>query len=137
VPHTAAAFVIDSQEPRPNQLTSDAGIEYGLLVISKTFSGSIEGTGTVEMLFTRTPRESSFAGAGYVALERITGTVDGHRGSFALLHIATIDEQQTNWGRWIISPGSGTGELAGITGSGRIDIADDGSHSLQLDYELA
>ena len=137
MPHLTAAFVIDSQEPRPNQLTTDAGIEFGLLLIAKTFTGAIDGTSTVEMLFTRTPREGSFAGAGYVALERITGTVDGRRGSFALLHISTIDEQGTSWGRWIISPGSGTGELAGISGSGRIDIADDGAHSLQLDYELA
>jgi hypothetical protein len=136
VPHTTAAFVIDSQEPRPAELGGDAGIDYGLLLISKTFTGSIEGTGTVEMLFTRSPRDGSFAG-GYVALERITGVVDGRTGSFALLHIATIDEQGANWGRWIISPGSGTRELAGITGSGRIDIAEDGAHSLQLDYELA
>jgi len=41
------------------------------------------------------------------------------------------------WGLWIISPGSGTGEMAGITGTGRIDIAEDGAHSLQLDHELA
>jgi hypothetical protein len=137
VPQTTAEFVIESQEPLASAFTSEAGVDYGLLRLSKGFTGGIEATSTVEMLFTRTPREDgSFGGAGYVALERITGTVDGRSGSFALLHISTVDDGQSQWSRWPISPGSGTGELAGITGTGRIDIAEDGSHTLLLDYEL-
>ena len=108
--HTSAAFVIDVQQPRALDLADDSGVTYGALTLSKTFTGAIEGASTVEMLYTRTPGEDgSFLGAGYVALERITGSVDGRAGS---------------------------GELAGITGVGLITIGDDGSHTLHLDYEV-
>jgi Protein of unknown function (DUF3224) len=137
VPHTSAAFVIDSQEPRTLEFAEDAGVNYGGLKLRKTFSGAIAGTSIVEMLYTRTPgAEGSFAGAGYVALERIAGTVDGLTGSFVLLHISTVIGNEPPLSRYVISPGSGTGELADISGVGLITIADDGAHTLHLDYEV-
>lgn len=133
----SAAFVIDSQEPHSLDLPEGAGVTYGGLTLSKTFTGAIEGTSTVEMLYTRTPGEDgSFAGAGYVAMERITGSVDGRTGSFVLLHISTVLGNEPPLSRYLISPRSGTGELAGISGVGLITIGDDGSHRLHLDYEL-
>lgn len=89
------------------------------------------GTGSVEMLAAGGPS----GGAGYVALERITVTIGGRAGSFALLHVGTKDAAGS-WAKWPIVPGSGTGELAGIRGQGRIDIAEDGGHTFVLDYEL-
>ena len=90
------------------------------------------------MLYTRTPgADGSFAGAGYVALERISGIVDGHDGSFVLLHISTVVGNEPPLSRYLISPGSGTGGLAGMSGVGLITIDDDGSHTLHLDYELS
>jgi hypothetical protein len=137
VPHTSAAFVIESQEPRTLGFPKEGGVDYGGLKLSKTFTGAIEGTSSVEMLYTRTPGESgSFAGAGYVALERVSGSVDGHQGSFALLHISTVLGNEPPLSRYLISPGSGTAALAGISGVGLITIDDDGSHTLHLDYEL-
>lgn len=137
MPHTSAAFIIDSQKPREFEFAKDAGADYGGLELSKTFTGAIDGTSTVEMLYTRTPGEDgSFAGAGYVALERISATVDGREGSFALLHISTVVGNEPPLSRYLISPRSGTGELTGISGVGLITIADDGSHTLHLDYEL-
>lgn len=137
MPQTVAAFTIDTQEPQASAFGGDGGVDYGLMRLTKTFTGGITATSTVEMLYTRTPgADGGFAGAGYVALERITGLVDGRSGSFALLHISTVDTTQSQWSRWPISPGSGTGALAGIAGTGRIDIAKDGSHTLVLDYEL-
>jgi hypothetical protein len=137
MPHLRAAFVIDSSEPRALDFPGDTGIAYGSMKLSKTFTGAIEGTSTVEMLYTRTPREDgSFAGAGYVALERIAGRVDGRSGSFVLLHFSTVDGNDPDVSGYPISPGSGTGELAGISGKGLIEIAPDGSHTLHLDYEL-
>ena len=136
MPHTSAAFVIDSQQPRTFDLVDDTGVDYGGLTLSKTFTGAIEGTSTVEMLYTRTPGEDgSFAGAGYVALERIPASVDGRTGSFVLLHISTVLGKEPPLARYLISPGSGTGELAGISGVGLITIGDDGAHALHLDYE--
>jgi len=54
-----------------------------------------------------------------------------------LLHISTVLGQEPPLARYLISPGSGTGELAGISGVGLITIGDDASHALHLDYELA
>jgi hypothetical protein len=138
VPHTSAAFVIDSQEPHSLAFAPQAGIAYGGVTLAKTFTGAIEGTSTVEMLYTRTPgADGSFAGAGYVALERISGIVDGHDGSFVLLHISTVIGNEPPLSRYLISPGSGTAGLAGMSGVGLITIDDDGSHTLHLDYELS
>jgi hypothetical protein len=129
--------VIDSQEPHTLDFPTDAGVNYGRLTLSKTFTGAIEGTSSVEMVYTRTPgADGSFAGAGYVALERISGNVDGRHGSFVLLHISTVLGEDPPLARYVISPGSGTGELIGLTGVGLITIDPDGSHALHLDYEL-
>jgi hypothetical protein len=137
VPHTTAAFVIDSQQPQALEHPKDTGVDFGGLRLAKTFTGPIEGTSTVDMLYTRTPGDgASFAGAGYVALERIAGSVDGREGSFVLLHISTVLGNEPPLSRYLISPGSGTGALSGISGVGLITIADDGSHTLHLDYEL-
>ena len=135
--NTSALFVIDTQEPRKLGLPEGTGPVYGGMTLSKTFTGAIEGTSTVEMLYTRTPGEGgSFAGAGYVALERITGRVDGRTGSFVLLHISTVLGNEPPLSRYLISPRSGTGDLAGISGVGLITISDDGSHTLHLDYQI-
>ena len=137
MPHTSAAFVIDSQVPHTLAFASQTEVAYGGMTLAKTFTGAIEGTSTTEMLYTRTPGpDGSFAGAGYVALERISGIVDGHDGSFVLLHVSTVIGNEPPMSRDLISPGSGTGALAGMSGVGLITIDDDGSHTLHLDYEL-
>ena len=137
MPHTSAPFVINSQVPHTLAFASQTDVAYGGMTLAKTFSGAIEGTSTTEMLYTRTPGpDGSFAGAGYVALERISGIIDGHDGSFVLLHISTVIGNEPPLSRYLISPGSGTGALAGMSGVGLITIDDDGSHTLHLDYEL-
>jgi Protein of unknown function (DUF3224) len=107
------------------------GIHFGRARLSKTFHGALEGEGLVEMLSVR----SDEGAAGYAALERITGTLDGRSGSFAFLHMGTMSSGLT-WGQWRIVSGSGTGELATISGEGRIEISATGGHTLYLDYEL-
>jgi Protein of unknown function (DUF3224) len=74
-------------------------------------------------------------GAGYAAIEVVTGTLSGKKGSFALQHSATMD-QSGNKLSVIIVPGSGTGELNGITGTFDIKIAD-GQHSYDLEYTFS
>ncbi len=126
-----STFVLDSfdqQDPH-----SDVqGVAMARARIAKTFSGDLVGTGEVEMLSAR----GSSGGAGYVALERITATLAGRTGSFALLHIGTMGGG-TTWGKWPVVPGSGTGELEGISGEGQIERHGDGSHSFILDVEFA
>jgi len=131
MPIAVASFVLDSFDEEPAFL-EDPGVHYSRLHIAKTFRGDIEGQSTVEMLSVR----SESGAAGYVAVERIAGALHGRSGSFAVLHVGTM-AGETQWARWPIVPGSGTGELTRIVGEGRIEISADGAHEFHLDYELS
>ncbi|MGA8426739.1 MAG: DUF3224 domain-containing protein [Candidatus Dormiibacterota bacterium] len=131
MPQAVSPFQLDSFEEQP-PYARDEGVMYIRVQISKTFSGDLQAQGNVEMLSGR----AEPGGAGYVAVERIVGTLHGKRGSFALLHIGTM-QQSTPWAKWPIVPGSGGGELAGISGEARIEIDATGAHTLYLDYELS
>jgi hypothetical protein len=73
--------------------------------------------------------------AAYVGVERVTGRVNGRQGSFVYLHTATASGGSQS-ASWTVMSGSGSGELAGISGQIRIDNLPDGGHVLTLDYEL-
>ncbi|GHE15189.1 DUF3224 domain-containing protein [Streptomyces alanosinicus] len=80
------------------------------VTIRKRYQGVIEGTGVAEVLTAQ-----GSAGGGYVASERIEGTLDGRQGTFVIQHWGLADgPNQSSEGS--IVPHSGTGELAGITG---------------------
>jgi len=125
-----SSFTLDVFEQEDPYATVD-GVGYARSRIEKTFHGDLEATSTVEMLSVRGEGE----GAGYVALETVRGTLDGREGTFAILHAGTMVGEDV-WARWPISPGSGTGELAGIAGDATIEIAPDGAHTLLVDYTL-
>jgi hypothetical protein len=131
MPIAVCSFVLDSFDEEP-PFVEDPGVQYARVRIAKTFRGDIEAHSTVEMLSVRAENGS----AGYVAVERIAGSVQGRSGSFALLHIGTM-AGESQWARWPIVTGSGTGDLARITGEGRIEISAEGEHRLHLDYELS
>jgi hypothetical protein len=101
------------------------------LTIDKQFHGDLEGTSRGEMLATRTAVEGS---AGYVAMERVTGKLNGRSGSFSLQHSATMTRGAPQLSITVV-PDSGDGELEGIAGTMRIDIAD-GKHSYRFEYTL-
>lgn len=128
--NAVSPFQLDTFEPEA-PFADHEGVTYGRVQISKTFTGDLDASSRVEMLAVRADSE----GAGYVALERIEGALQGRRGTFALLHIGTMADQ-VPWAKWPIVPGSGTGELKGISGEARIEIDDAGRHTLFLDYEL-
>ncbi len=131
MPIAVSSFVLDSFDEEPPFL-EDPGVRYSRLRIAKTFQGDIEGRSTVEMLSVR----AETGAAGYVAVERIEGTVKGVSGSFAVLHMGTM-AGETQWARWPVVAGSGTGDLANINGEGRIEISPDGAHQFHLDYNLS
>jgi hypothetical protein len=131
MPIAVSSFILDSFDEEP-PFVEDPGVQYTRIRIAKTFRGDIEAQSTVEMLSVRAEN----GGAGYVAVERISGSVHGRSGSFAVLHAGTM-AGESQWARWPVVPGSGTGELARISGEGRIEIAHDGTHQLHLDYELS
>jgi hypothetical protein len=123
-------FTLDVVESDDPYSTID-GIAYARTRIEKTFGGDLDATSHVEMLSVRGEGD----GAGYVALETVRGSLHGRTGTFAILHAGTMTGDEV-WARWPISPGSGTGELEGLHGEVRIEIAPDGAHTLHLDYEL-
>jgi hypothetical protein len=126
--HAQGTFDIDSElEPPYDELE---GVVLARATIDKRFAGPLIATSRVHMLGARTPGQ----GAAYVALERITGALDGRRGSFVVTHVGVIDRGASSLTIAIV-PDSGTGELAGIAGSMTIEIIDK-QHHYGIDYTL-
>jgi hypothetical protein len=103
----------------------------GRMTIAKELHGDFEGTSTGQMLTSMTKTEGS---AGYVAIERMTGTLHGRTGSFDLHHLGIMN-RGTQQLTISVVPDSGTDQLTGITGTMTIKIAD-GKHSYEFDYNL-
>jgi Protein of unknown function (DUF3224) len=104
----------------------------GRMSIDKVFHGDLEATSKGQMLSTITEVKGS---AGYVAIERVTGTLQGRTGSFSLQHNATMNRGVPDL-NVIVIPDSGTGQLVGLAGKLNIIIAPDGKHSYEFDYTL-
>lgn len=103
----------------------------GRMTFTKTFHGALAGMAEGEMLTAGSPATGT---AGYVALERFDGTLDGRHGSFVMQHSGTMQAGRRELAI-VISPGSGTGELAGIAGTAVIDI-EGKQHRYTLRYTL-
>lgn len=112
------------------QSAADAPV--GRFGLDKKYSGDLEGTGIGEMLTGMTAVQGS---AGYVAIEKVTGSLAGRRGSFHLLHKGVMTRGAPSLSISVI-PDSGTGELAGLTGTMDIQVARDGSHNYTFAYRL-
>lgn len=108
------------------------GVSLGRVAIDKRFSGALEATSVVHMIGARTPVEGS---GGYVAVERVTGTLDGRSGSFVLLHTGVMTRGARALGVTVV-PDSGTGALKGLSGAMDIEIVA-GQHHYRFEYELA
>ncbi len=99
--------------------------------LTKRFAGELEGTSTGLLLAVHTETEGS---AAYVAMELVTGTLEGRRGSFTLQHFGTmnrgVDELRVQ-----VVPDSATGDLAGLCGQMKLERTSDG-HRYVFDYAL-
>src|SRR5271165_4091355 len=98
--------------------------------IDKQFHGDLEGTSKGEMLGAMTEVKGS---AGYVAIERVTGTLNGRSGTFVLQHSGTMTRGTQHMTITVV-PDSGTGGLAGISGSMTIIIKEGGKHFYEFEY---
>ena len=99
----------------------------------ESFRGDIEGRGTQELLVFYDGETSG----SYIGMERIDGRLGGRSGSFVLRHSGTFADGEVN-GVWSVIDGSGTGELSGLAGDGRIVHHDrTGLASYALVYEIA
>lgn len=124
--HAHGTFTVNMQP-----LTPAPAEGLGRFSIDKQIHGDLEATSKGEML---AGGDYKLGAAGYVAIELITGTLQGKHGSFALQHSATMDQSGQKM-TIIVVPGSGTGELKGIAGTFIIHI-DKGQHSYDMDYTL-
>lgn len=107
------------------------GSTLGQMSLDKKFHGDLEGTAKGTMLTAGTDVKGS---AGYVAIERVTGTLNGKTGSFVLQHSGTLT-RGAPLQNIVVVPDSGTGQLTGITGKFLVIIAD-GKHSYEFRYTL-
>ena len=101
--------------------------------LAKQFHGELEATSLGEML---TAMSTSVQGSGaYVAVERVTGTLGGRSGSFALHHTGVMNRGVPQLTITVV-PDSGSGELTGISGKLNIRIEAGGKHFYDFEYEL-
>jgi hypothetical protein len=105
----------------------------GRMTIDKQFQGDLAGTSKGQMVMASS--SSVNGSAGYVAIEKVTGTLNGRRGSFYLQHSGTMTRGAGDLTITVI-PDTGTDELAGLQGKMNIIIAD-GKHSYEFEFELA
>jgi hypothetical protein len=124
-----ASFDITTWDEQPYD--EHDGVKLSRTRVVKAFRGEIEGESTAELLMALAGEDA----AAYVGVERVTGRVNGRQGSFVYLHTATASGGSQS-ASWTVMAGSGSGELAGISGQIRIDNLPDGGHVLTLDYEL-
>lgn len=103
---------------------------HGRMTLAKTFHGGLTGTGEGEMLGSMGPDQSG----AYVAMERVRGALDGRNGTFMLVHRGIMDRGARELLITVV-PGSGTGELEGLTGIFHLTI-EGGEHRYVLDYTL-
>ncbi|HMF76987.1 MAG TPA: DUF3224 domain-containing protein [Bryobacteraceae bacterium] len=104
----------------------------GRMSIDKQFRGDLDAASKGEMLAAMTSVKGS---AGYVAMERVSGTLHGRAGTFILQHSSTMT-RGTPLQSVTVVPDSGSDQLAGLTGKMTILIAD-GKHSYDFEYALS
>ena len=103
----------------------------GRMSINKEISGDLVATTNGQMLSAGTETKGS---AGYVAIERVDGTLKGRKGSFTLQHSGTMNRGAPSLSVSVV-PDSGTGELVGLIGDFKI-IRAEGKHSYEFNYSL-
>jgi Protein of unknown function (DUF3224) len=130
--HAHGSFDVKIAPQSPDNDGSKAA-NLGRMTIDKQFHGDMEGTSKGEML---SAMSADVKNSGvYVALERVTGTVAGRKGSFVLHHTGLMDRGQQHLSIAVM-PDSGTDGLKGITGTMNITITPEGKHFYDFDYQL-
>lgn len=109
-----------------------SGFGLGRMVLDKRYHGPLAASGNGEMLSFRGAQPNS---AGYVAMERVEGMLEGMKGGFTLQHNGIMDRGTPSLSVLVV-PDSGSGDLTGL--SGKLDIRmENGKHYYSFDYVLA
>jgi hypothetical protein len=128
--HASGTFEVKLNVQKADNTAAESA-KLGRMSIEKQFHGDLEGTSAGEMLSVGTEVKGS---AGYVAMERVNGTLHGRTGTFALQHSGTMTRGEPQLNVTVV-PDSGTGELLGITGKLLINIVEK-KHFYEFDYTL-
>jgi len=127
--HASGAFEVKMTPQGPEDKAEGSTI--GRMSIEKQFHGDLEATSKGEMLSAMTDVKGS---AGYVAIERVTGTLKGRSGSFVLQHTGTMTRGAPELTITVV-PDSGSDQLVSLAGKMAIKIVD-GKHSYDFEYVL-
>lgn len=128
--HVAKGDFVVKLQPLPVEGQPE-GSSLGRMAIDKTITGDLVATTQGQMLSAMTAVKGS---AGYVAIERVQGTLNGKKGSFVLQHTGTMNKGAPSLSVTVV-PDSGTDELVGLSGEFRI-IQEQGRHSYEFSYSL-
>lgn len=129
--HASGPFEVKLTPQKPDSEGAQAA-NFSRMTADKQFHGDLEASSKGEMIAAQSEVKGS---AGYVAMERVTGTLKGRKGSFVLQHSGTMTRGVPALSVTVV-PDSGTGELKGLSGKMNIIIAPDGKHSYEFDYTI-
>jgi hypothetical protein len=128
--HASGTFEVKVIPQKPDNPEAEAA-NFGRMSLDKKFNGDLEATSKGEMLGAMTEVKGS---AGYVAMERVSGTLGGRKGTFVLQHSGTMTNGIPQMTVTVV-PDSGTGQLLGLSGSMTIKIEDE-KHFYEFEYQL-
>jgi hypothetical protein len=132
--HATGSFEVKMTPTEPTDF--EKANDIARLTSDKAWHGDFEGVSRGEMITGSTASTGSMA---YVAIERMTGKLNGRQGSFTFAHRASMmkgDAASAGELSVTVVPNSGTGELTGLTGSLMIHIDAQGKHTWTFDYSL-
>jgi hypothetical protein len=127
--HASGSFEVNVQPLSNAEVSSDA--LFGRFLLTKKFSGDLVAEARGQMLSAGTATQGS---AGYVAIDQVTGTLEGRTGSFVLQHSGTMNRGAPGLSITAV-PDSGSGELVGLSGTLKINIVDK-KHFYEFEYSL-
>ena len=113
------------------KMTPQADEPIGRFLLDKQFHGDLEGSSKGQMLAFRSAVDGS---AGYVAMERVSGSLGGRTGSFVLQHSGSMARGVQGLSIAVVAD-SGTDGLAGLAGTMSIEVAA-GKHSYRFEYSI-
>jgi hypothetical protein len=130
MPHQIHGRFTVTVTPQPHvENVGDAAI--GRMSLDKQFFGPLDAVSKGQMLASRSEIPGS---AGYVAMERVVGSLDGRTGTFVLMHHATMNRGAPQLTITVV-PDSGTGDLVGLRGSMGITIVEK-EHFYDFEYTI-
>jgi hypothetical protein len=126
-----STFRIEKWDEKPLEVYED-GRKTSKASVKKSYSGDLEGRGSLEYLMVYTREDSAY----FVGMEKVEGRIREHSGSFVLQHIGTFEHGEAK-ATLIILPGSGTGALTGLSGEGSFALRHARDYAFHLEYKLA